>query len=148
MKNNSEVVQLDPSSVLVFRIKEHQHSQQIPLDTCYFGNCIIDGNGGNELELDMIGTATTYSINHKFSYCYLRTNVNTSDPLHFVTGTNRINGVTSFGDPATYNFTLGGLSAAVGMGGGAMTDANKFPFDIINTDRVSLGNPDAGAYEK
>jgi hypothetical protein len=135
----------DSRSTPCVHIDNHSGSQQIPLDTCYFGNCIIDGNGGNELELDMIGTAATFSINHIFSYCHLRT-PSVTDPLHFPTG-NRFNGTTSFGDPSTYNFTLGALSAAVDMGSGAQTDATLFPTDLANKPRLP-GNPDAGAYEK
>ena len=129
-------------------IDNHSGPYQLPLDTCYFGNCIIDGSGGNELELDMIGSASTYSINHKFSYCFLRTSVNTSDLSHFPTG-NRINGTSSFASVSTYDFKLNSSSGAVNMGSGAQTDATIFPKDILNTVR-SPGDfsPDAGAYEK
>lgn len=128
-------------------IDNHAGSQQIPMDTCYFGNCIIDGNGGNELELDIVTTAT-FTPNYKFSYCYLRTSVNTSDPTHFVPLSNRINGTSSFGSVSTYDFTLGSSSGAVNLGSGAMTDAIVYPFDITGASRVSVSDPDAGAYEK
>ena len=130
-------------------IDNHSGPNQLPLDTCYFGNCIIDGTGGNELELDMIGATTTYSINHKFSYCFIRTNINTSDPLHFVTGTNKINGLTSFSNTNVYDFNLKTDSDAKNMGNGATTDATLFPFDIRGPlySRLADASPDAGAYE-
>ena len=130
-------------------IDNHSGSQQIPLDTCYFGNCIIDGGTANELELDMIGTPTTFSINYTFSYCFLRTNINTSDPVHYVSGTNKINATSSYSNAATYNFMLNGDSGAINMGNGATADAALFPFDIrgMGHSRLADGSPDAGAYE-
>jgi hypothetical protein len=139
----------DSRSTPAVHIDNHVGPQQIPLDTCYFANCIIDGSTVNELELDMIGSATTYSINHKFSYCFLRTNISTSDPAHFVTATNKINGTTAFGDPNTYNFKIAGTSSAVNMGNGATTDASAFPLGLDGFPRIpGDGSPDAGAYEK
>jgi hypothetical protein len=128
-------------------IDNHAGSTQLPLDTCYFGNCIIDGSQGNELELDLIGSASTFSINHVFSFCCLKTTANTSDPNHFIPG-NKINGFNAYKDVSLYDFILTtSTSAAVNMtGAGASNNAALFPNDLKNNPRPTA-NPDAGCYE-
>jgi hypothetical protein len=137
----------DGRSTPAVHIDNHIGSQQIPLDSCYFGNCIVDGSLGNELELDIIGTPSVYPINHQFSYCFLKTTVNTSDPGHFIPG-NKINGFNAYKDVSLYDFILTtSTSAAVNMtGAGAQNNAALFPNDIKNNPRLP-GNPDAGCYE-
>jgi hypothetical protein len=126
-------------------IDNHVGTQQLVLDSCYFGNCIIDGNTGNELELDIASTSTL-AANYKFSYCFLRTTASTTDPAHFVPGSNRVNAQTSFVNPGFYQFDLNGDSGAKDMGSGASSDASMLPLDIKGNTRPS-GTPDAGAYE-
>ena len=130
-------------------IDNHAGTQQIPLDSCYFANCIIDGSQSNELELDIIGTSTTLTpISHKFSYCFLKTTANMSDPNHFVAGTNKNSGVNVFENALTYKFKIGPGSSAKDMGNGAQTDAAKHVNDIEGWPRLpGDGSPDAGAYE-
>lgn len=136
----------DTRTTPCLHIDNHSGSQQIPLDTCYFANCIIDGNTGSELELDII-TTSTFTPKHKFSYCFIKTTSNlASNPTVFV-NCNPNGQNTSFGDVSTYNFKLNSTSGAVNMGSGAQTDAALFPVDILNMTRVP-GDPDAGAYEK
>ncbi len=141
----------DSRSTPCVHIDNHSGSQQIPLDTCYFGNCIIDGNRVNELELDIVTTAT-FTPKHKFSYSFIRTTSNlSSNPTVFINcnpnGTN-----TAFNDPATYKFDLGGGSSAQNLPNNATTttDAALFPIDITGMKSRAPGDglPDAGAYEK
>ncbi len=144
----------DGRSTPCVHIDNHSGTQQIPLDTCYFGNCIIDGNsGGNELELDIITTSTATAVNHKFSYSFIRTNINmTASPTVFINC--NPNGTTSaFNDPATYKFDLGTNSSARNLPNNPTTtgDAALFPFDITGTKLrapAADSQPDAGAYEK
>ena len=138
----------DSRSSACFHIDNHAGTQQIPLDTCYFGNCIIDGSGSNELELDIITTAT-FTPNHKFSHCVIRTTNNMSSNPSVYINCNPNGMVSSFGNPATYDFELAAGSSATNMGASAQPDATKFPNDIKLIPRLpGDGSPDAGAYEK
>lgn len=133
----------DARTTPAVHIDNHAGSQQIALDTCYFGNCIIDGSRSNELELDIVNTST-YVANYTFSFSQIRTTGNVSNAIHFPAG-NRFNGITSFKDPATYNFELNNNSGATNLPSAAGTDAALFPIDIKGTIRSAT--PDAGAYE-
>lgn len=135
----------DARSTPAVHIDNHAGSTQIPLDTCYFGNCIIDGNQTNELELDMV-TTSTVSLNYVFSYSFLRTTTNYSNVTHFPLG-NVVNGTTAFDDPASYKFELKSGSSATNLPSNATTAADVllFPFDIKGNLRSST--PDAGAHE-
>lgn len=133
----------DARTTPAVHIDNHAGPQQLDLDTCYFGNCIIDGNQTNELELDMV-TTSTVAVNYVFSYSFLRTTTNTSNTTHFISG-NRINGTTAFDDPASYKFKLKPASNATNLPSLAGIDAILFPNDIELLPRSST--PDAGAYE-
>ena len=137
----------DARSTPCVHVDNHAGSQQIPLDTCYFGNCIIDGNTASELELDIINTAT-FTPKDKFSYCFIKTTSNlSSNPTVFVNcNTNGQN--SGFNNTSSYDFSLITGSNAINMGNGAMTDAALFPADIKLNNRLFDGSPDAGAYEK
>jgi hypothetical protein len=142
----------DSRTTACVHIDNHSGTQQIPMDTCYFGNCIIDGSGSNELELDIITTAT-FTPKHKFSYCVIRTSSNLgSNPTVFVNcnpnGTQNV-----FNDPATYNFGLAANSiGSINLPNNPTTtgDAALFPMDITGSKSRSPGDgfPDAGAYER
>lgn len=112
-----------------------------PYDSLYFGNCIIDGSAGNELEVD-VRTPTFPTKIFQFNSCLLKTSV--------ITGTTSVGNVynqsAQFVDASTYNFKLGGTSAAKGIGN--TTFVISYPMlntDISNTSRLSP--PSAGAYE-
>lgn len=129
-------------------INNYSGSTQLPLDSCYFGNCIIDGNSASELELD-INNGTTFPPKHKFSYCFIRTTSNlSSNPTVFI-NCNPNGMLTAFNDPALYKFDLGNGSSAQNLPNNATTtgDASTFPTDIMGNTRL-VTNPDAGAYEK
>lgn len=128
-------------------IDNHAGSQQIPLDTCYFGNCIIDGSQSNELELDIVNTAT-FTPKQKFSYCFIKTTTNLSANPSVYLNCNANGQTTGFGSTSSYDFTLSNSSGAVNMGNGATTDASLFPIDLKGNSRLLDASPDAGAYEK
>ncbi len=120
-------------------------STVFPLDTCYFGNCIIDGTLSNELNLDLNTSSSTYPPQHSFNYCLIRTTVNTANS-HF--NNCRISQPAGFTSPSSYDFSLQPSSAAINFPNGAITDALLFPTDILGNNRLADGMPDAGAYEK
>ncbi|MCX7729229.1 MAG: hypothetical protein N2203_07145 [Bacteroidia bacterium] len=124
-------------------INNYAGSTVFPLDTCYFGNCIIHGNLTNELNLDLNTTNMTYPPNHTFNYCMIKTTLNTSNS-HFTNCL--INQSPMFVNPSSYNFEPGTGSAVINAGNNA--DAAKFPLDINNKSRFSDIGPDLGAIEK
>lgn len=112
------------------------------LDSAYFGNCIIDGSQGNELEIDL---KTGAAGNYKFNSCLLKTAV--------ITGTNSVsnvfNQVTDFKDAANYDIRLNSGSKARGIGDPAVIGLNPL---ILGTDykgnvRSGGGAVDAGAVQ-
>jgi hypothetical protein len=110
-------------------------------DSLYFGNCIIDGSAGNELEVDVRTPSLPTKI-FQFNSCLLKTSA--------ITGTTSVNNIynqsAQFVDPSTYNFKLGASSAAKGIGNTSFVSI--YPMlssDISNAPRSSP--PSAGAYE-
>lgn len=124
-------------------INNHTDNTVFPLDTCYFGNCIIDGNLSNELNLDLNLTNPSYQPRHQFNFCLIKTNINTSNS-HFTNCL--INQNPKFNSPSTYDFSLQNGSAAVNAANSL--DAAKFPLDINNNNRFADIAPDIGALEK
>lgn len=120
-------------------------TQVLPMDSVFFGNCIVDGSQGNELELDIKPGTGSLTPAYHFSYCLLKTNSNIANS-NFDNCLQNQN--TDFTDVTKYNFTLGNNSAAVNTGTTAFF-AN-YPFlttDIKGSSRTA-NVPDIGAYEK
>ena len=140
----------DSRTTSCVHIDNHSGSTQLPLDSCYFGNCIIDGSGGNELELDIVTTNTLYPPKHKFSHCFIRTTNNMAANPSVYINCNPNGMVSSFGNPATYNFELAAGSSAINLPNNitTTTDAIVFPIDLKGNPRLTDFQPDAGAYEK
>lgn len=124
-------------------INNYAGNTVFPLDTCYFGNCIIDGALSNELNLDLNITSTNYPPRYLFNYCLIRTTINTAN-THFTNCL--INQPSKFNNPSNYDFGLQAGSAAINNGNNL--DAAKFPFDINNNNRLADIGPDIGAIEK
>lgn len=112
-------------------------------DSLYFGNCIIDGSAGNELEFD-VKTPTSPTKIFQFNSCLLKTSV--------ITGTTSVNNVynqsAQFVDVVNYNFQIGSTSAAKAIG----TNIYQTPYPITQKDITGLIprdplHPSAGAYE-
>ncbi len=128
-------------------INNYVNNTVFPLDTCYFGNCIIDGTLNNELDLDLNYSNSTYPPNHYFSYCAIKTTNNTNNG--YFNGC-IINQSMKFYDPVHYDFRLQNGSAAINLPSvtSVINDALLFPTDILNNNRLADGQPDAGAIEK
>ncbi len=131
----------DSRSVPAVTINNYASSTVFPLDTCYFGNTIIDGNIGSEFSLDLNYSDVNFQPKHSFNYCLIKAATITNSQF-----TNcKFNQAVNFVDPKTYDFTITDVnSAAINFSSG--TDANLFPTDIKGANRLT--NPDAGAYKK
>jgi len=127
------------------RVNNHYESIVVPMDTCYFGNCIIDGFLNNELELD-VANSTTYPPKYTFSCCALKTTNNTSDATKFKSNILAFEG--NYIDPKKYQFELKSTSTVGPLTGtNALADAAKAGADINGTARpTSTTNLFAGAY--
>lgn len=134
----------EPRQLPTLQINNFTSQQVLPLDTCYFGNCIIDGTLSNEINLDVQDDAT-FPPKYFFSNCALKTFINTSDVTKFIS--NKTNVPADFEDAANYKFGLG-LNAQVGplTGTNAAADAAKFSTDIKGSIRTSTLW--AGAFNK
>lgn len=128
----------DTRGVPCVHIDNHYENWALPMDSCYFGNCIVDGNIGSELELDF---KNTMPDSCRFSYCVLKSGF-TNDGKRYI-GCRTV--PTNFLDPGNYDFRLKSNSAAIDLGAGAFLDALKVPTDFTGFNRLT--NPDAGAYE-
>jgi len=124
-------------------IDNNSGGQYFPLDSAYFGNCIIDGSISNELELD-INSASAFTKNYKFNSCLLKTTA--------FSGTTSINNVfnqsANFINASSYDFKIGNSSAARNIGDAGLT--TLYPYIFVQTDilgAVRSGSIDAGAYQ-
>ncbi len=114
----------------------------------YFGNCIIDGRLGNEIQIDLKAEgniAHTYT----FSSSWLKTTENTDDPKHYLNVTKGTQ--LSYGHSDNYNFHIKATELQVQgfKDAKAIADAIKYPMDLKGVPRrttVATGVT-AGAYE-
>lgn len=125
------------------RINNFYPGQVLPLDTCYFGNCIIEGDLPNEISLDVNTTNASLPPRYFFSNCMLRTTLNTSDLTKF--DGNKTNVHSDFKDYPHYDFRIG-INSLAGpfTSTAALSDASKFSLDIKGTPRTATVW--AGAY--
>lgn len=106
-----------------------------PLTKAYFGNTIITGSDMDEIGLD---PDPSVPFEFVFDHCLLRTQNNTSDPLHYIECL--INEDPRFVDIEHNNFEIDSISPAIDKG-----IPMGVPFDINGIDRGST--PDLGAFE-
>lgn len=115
-----------------------------PLDSMFFGNSIIEGSQGGELEMD-IRQSTVPTQMSKFSNCLIRGAVWTNT---LVANTNNVfNGSSDFESPGGYDFKIKSSSSAVNLGDQNIT--NSYPvlgLDIKGLSRPTTTLTDAGAY--
>lgn len=111
-----------------------------------FGNSIVYGNIGNELEL---GNNNENTFNYLFDHCIIQApdTLDTSNKDHYINVMVGDDYNPEFVDP--YNdliYELDTLSAAKDMG--TTVYSNRFPLDLLNKNRNSDDGPDLGAYER
>ncbi len=127
-------------------INNYTDTQVLPLDSCYFGNCIIDGTLENEISLDLKYSSPTPTL--VFSSCWMR---NTSDLSNVNTYLNvRTGSSLNFRNTGNYDFSLPTSETQVQNYNDikAQTDVSKFPYDIRGSAFPrNLTSVTAGAYE-
>jgi len=122
-------------------INNYSDGTVFPLDTCYFGNSIIEGSMGSELALDLKYTDVNFLPKHKFNYSCIK--IGSTTDSHFTNC--KFSQSINFVNAGSYDFSItDGNSANINFSNA--TDANLFPNDINGTSRLT--NPDAGAYKK
>ena len=115
----------------------------------YFGNCIIDGNRDNELNID-IKTNATIASSFTFSSCFIKTNTSTNSPpfMSVRTSTESL----KYEDGFEYKFHLHAdeTRASGFTDPRAGADAAFFPRDLDDKPRntVAANGITVGAYEK
>ena len=134
----------DPRDLPTLKINNYSSAQVLPLDTCYFGNCIIDGKLNSEISLDIKQDAT-FPPKYFFSGCVLKTTMGTSDVTKF--DANKINASCEYENTDKYDFTIRSNSQAGPLTATNTTaDAVKFPTDLKGVGRLTPYY--AGAYVK
>lgn len=125
-------------------ISNYSGNTVFPMDSAYFGNCIVDGKLDNELALD-IKASTTFPPFYQFSNSWLKTNITTSDASKFI---NIRTGVSlNYVNKDNYNFeTMGENQIKNFVHPKATLAATLVPFDIKTTAR-NQNSVTAGAYE-
>lgn len=108
-----------------------------PLDSCYFGNCIIYGDIAEEVGMDSALTSGVFS--YKFDYSDVRT-TRTPDG-HYVSPMNSDPG---FSDVSINNYKLNSTAFSIDKGNPAITISP----DLLNQPRPNGLAPDLGAYER
>lgn len=125
-----------------------------PLDSAYFGNCIIDGKLANELNVDIkagLNGTITIAPSYRFSNCWIKTTNDLSDQTNYLSNV-KDNTSLNYKDIDKYDFEpkadetrnrgFSGIYAA--------SDAQKFPLDINAVSRsssISSNSVTAGAFE-
>lgn len=125
-------------------INNYTTQQVLPLDSAYFGNCIIDGTLANEVGIDVTNDAT-FPPFYAFSNCWLKTNINTSDGNKFINI--RTGSSLNYVSPSSYNFEINNGENQVKnfVHSKATADLAKFQFDLKGFMRNNT-SISAGAY--
>lgn len=112
-----------------------------PLDSCYFGNCIIYGSIDEELGMDTLAAAGPGFFSYEFEFCDIKTQH--SFDGHYSTC---VNGDPGFVDVTINNYKLGPSAFAAEKG----TPAISIITDLQGYTRPNPAHgifPDIGAYE-
>jgi hypothetical protein len=128
-------------------INNYYESSVYHLDSCYFGNCIIDGKMGNEINLDVKGSGTI-TPNYIFSSSWLKTTNGTGDVNHYINVRTSSDSQLDYESPGTYYFQPKVSETRVKgfVHVKATQDATRFPFDLNAVSR-NTASIMAGAYE-
>jgi len=112
-----------------------------PLDSCYFGNCILYGDIADEIGIDSTTAVSGNNFSYKFDHCILKTNLNTPNGIHY---NSILKNDPLFKDASNNNYQLTTSSPAKDYGyiNLITTDLNDQPRPNPNTSI-----PDLGAYE-
>ncbi len=119
-----------------------------PIDTAYFGNCIVYGNIDGEIGVDSVYSNNPGLFNYQFDHCIVKVSADFStNSGHFksiLQGTDPL-----FDDVANNNYKLGTTSIAIDAGLQSITDLSPvLSLDLKGDARPQGIGPDLGAYEK
>ncbi|SMO33677.1 hypothetical protein SAMN06265379_101114 [Saccharicrinis carchari] len=121
-----------------------------PLIEANFYNSIVHGRQFTEIGFDFHkdvekGTEDESKFNYKFVNCVLKSgNLDVSDKTRYISVW--ANEDPNFIDIKNYNYQLDTLSFCKDIGDEEL--AKKFPYDILNNNRLNDTAPDLGAYER
>lgn len=127
-------------------LNNHTQTQILPLDSCYFGNCIIDGKLSNEITLDLDYTSGDPLLkpNPIFSSCLVKTDMDLSDGNRFI-NLRKVGEEINYEHRGKYNFKpfIDENQVKGFQHPACSTDVLKAPIDILgiprNTNSVTVG---------
>jgi hypothetical protein len=131
-------------------INNYNDAQTIPLDSCYFGNCIVYGNIDNEISIDSKpGAAFNYLFDH--TLIKIDPEISTTSTANYNNIIKNppnilINGASSqplFANPGLLDYRLRTNAPAIGAGLPAI--GQQVPLDLDEYSRDT--EPDLGCYE-
>lgn len=131
----------DTRSNPILLLNNYNQVQEFPMDSAYFGNCILYGSLNDEIKFDTTTVPGKFN-NVVFHHCLLKTQLNTSNTNRYIGC--KINQNPSFINPGAYNFDVNPVSPAINAGSALFVP--KWPLDIEGTPRSST-TPTIGAYE-
>ncbi len=123
-----------------------------PIDTAYFGNCIVYGNVDNEIGFDSAFSSPSGTNNYVFDHSLLKVEsaFSTSSSLHYnsvIRGTDSSYPLFHSTDDNVYELEPG--SPAIDAGAISITNLSTLlNFDLKGNPRPVGVAPDMGAYEK
>lgn len=135
-----------PSLLLSNYIMYNDGSKTIfPLESSYFGNCIISGREFEQIEKDSTGGV---SFLYNFDHCLLRTELNTANTSLFNACV--VNKDVNFKDPWKGYFELDTLSAAKDAGWMNIIESSSYDLhkDLLGNLRDQDLAPDLGCFER
>jgi len=128
-------------------ISNHVEDFILPLDSAYFGNCIVDGSFASEINLDLDYTNAAMQPKFTFSNCWLKTNMNTSDVNKFINVTAGSSSI-HFTGPGSNDLHAPTETAIRGYSTTtASAHASLFPLDLDAIPRNTTNSITIGAYE-
>jgi hypothetical protein len=118
---------------------------ETPLQSAFFGNCIIYGRGFDEIVLDSISGTM---FNYRFDHCLVQSESASQHSHSFIECV--INEDPKFMDPWAGYYELDTLSAAKDKGLKSIIDSSPKDLqrDMLGNSRISDLNPDLGCYER
>jgi hypothetical protein len=111
-----------------------------PMDSCYFGNCILYGKIADEIGIDSTtAVGSGFYMKYTFNHCILKTTLNTSNTVFYNTVLKNQSPV--FENTSTNDYRIQASSPARDAGDTFIS----IPFDL--NGNLRSGIPDIGAYE-
>lgn len=111
-----------------------------PMDSCYFGNCILFGTIADEIAIDSTtAVGSGFYMKYHFNHCILKTTLNTTNTVFYNTNLKNFNPLFKDTDANDYRINTG--SPVIDAGDTFI----NIPFDL--NGNLRSGIPDIGAYE-